>query len=152
MFGSLGIPEVIMILVIALIIFGPRKLPQLGRTLGQSLAQFRRASEDFKRTWEQEITVEEKRLPASAPSPSATSSKPAPAGESHPGDRTPTNRQEARIEATHGERPSERAQGGMSLLEPTAAHHERGDSEPQPGAMESGPGQAQAGASESAPE
>jgi len=47
--GSLGMPEILLILVIALIIFGPRKLPELGKTLGQSLAQFRRASEDFKR-------------------------------------------------------------------------------------------------------
>lgn len=66
MFGSLGTTEIIFILVIALIIFGPRKLPQLGRTIGESLAQFRRASEDFKRSWEQEITMEEKRLQSSA--------------------------------------------------------------------------------------
>jgi len=46
--GSLGMPEILLILVIALIIFGPRKLPELGKTLAQSLAQFRRASEDFK--------------------------------------------------------------------------------------------------------
>jgi Tat protein translocase TatB subunit len=70
MFGSLGWSEILFILIIALIIFGPRKLPQLGRTLGESLAQFRRASEDFKRSWEQEITQEEKRLRSSTPPPS----------------------------------------------------------------------------------
>jgi len=62
--------------------FGPRKLPQLEWSLDESLAQFRRASEDFKRTWEQEITVEEKRLSASSPSASTASSEEEPASES----------------------------------------------------------------------
>jgi len=69
MFGSLGWTEILFILVIALIIFGPRKLPQLGRSLGEGLAQFRRASEDFKRSWEQEITLEEKHPSSPAPAP-----------------------------------------------------------------------------------
>jgi TatA/E family protein of Tat protein translocase len=60
--GSLGWPEILVILVIALIVFGPRKLPELGKTLGQSLAQFRRASEDFKRQWEEEVETERRRL------------------------------------------------------------------------------------------
>jgi TatA/E family protein of Tat protein translocase len=67
--GNLGWPEILMILVIALIIFGPRKLPELGKTLGQSLAQFRKASEDFKRTWEEEVEIEKRKIeapPASA--------------------------------------------------------------------------------------
>src|ERR1700719_3841656 len=60
--GSLGMPEILVILVMALIIFGPRKLPELGKTLGQSLAQFRRASEDFKRQWEDEVVIERQRI------------------------------------------------------------------------------------------
>ena len=60
--GNLGWPEILIILGIALIIFGPRKLPELGKSLGQSLAQFRRASEDFKRTWEQEVEMEKYKL------------------------------------------------------------------------------------------
>src|SRR5260370_24924644 len=59
---SLGMPEILLILVIALIIFGPRKLPELGKTLGQSLAQFRRASDDFKRQWEDEVAIERQRI------------------------------------------------------------------------------------------
>jgi TatA/E family protein of Tat protein translocase len=51
-------PEILMILIIALIVFGPRKLPQVGKSIGQSLAQFRRASEDFKRQWEDEVEKE----------------------------------------------------------------------------------------------
>ncbi len=75
MFGSLGWPELLFILIIALIIFGPRKLPQLGRTLGESLAQFRRASEDFKRSWEEEIILEEKRMRTAIPDESPSESK-----------------------------------------------------------------------------
>ena len=55
---SLGNTELLLILVAALIFFGPRRLPQLGRQLGKSLSEFRRASEDFKRTWEREVNVE----------------------------------------------------------------------------------------------
>ncbi|MCS6817921.1 MAG: twin-arginine translocase TatA/TatE family subunit [Blastocatellia bacterium] len=66
--------ELLFILAIALILFGPRKLPELGRSIGQSLAQFRRASEEFKRSWEEEILMEEKRLGASTWSPPASPS------------------------------------------------------------------------------
>ena len=55
MFGSIGMPELIIIFVIALIIFGPRKLPELGRSLGKSLAEFKRASNELKSTLEEEI-------------------------------------------------------------------------------------------------
>src|SRR5215212_7776335 len=71
--GSLGMPEILMILVIASIIFGPRKLPELGKTLGNSLAQFRKASEDFKRTWEEEVDLEKQRFEAPAPRIAETS-------------------------------------------------------------------------------
>ncbi|MFN0119849.1 MAG: twin-arginine translocase TatA/TatE family subunit [Blastocatellia bacterium] len=53
--------EIMIIMVIALVVFGPRKLPDLGKQLGQMLAQFRRASDDFKRTWEQEVDLEKVR-------------------------------------------------------------------------------------------
>jgi TatA/E family protein of Tat protein translocase len=49
------------ILVVALMFFGPRKLPQLSRQIGKSLAEFRKASEDFKRTWEREVELESSR-------------------------------------------------------------------------------------------
>jgi TatA/E family protein of Tat protein translocase len=55
---SLGSTELLFILVIALVFFGPRKLPQLSRSLGKSMAEFRKASEDFKRTWEREVALE----------------------------------------------------------------------------------------------
>ena len=59
MFGSIGMPELIIIFVIALIIFGPRKLPELGRSLGKSLSEFKRASNELKSTLEEEIRIEE---------------------------------------------------------------------------------------------
>ena len=55
---GLGSTELLFILVIALIFFGPRKLPQLARSMGKGLAEFRRASDDFKRTWEREVALE----------------------------------------------------------------------------------------------
>jgi TatA/E family protein of Tat protein translocase len=58
---SFGSTELLFILIIALVFFGPRKLPQLSRSLGKSLAEFRRASEDFKRTWEREVAMESAR-------------------------------------------------------------------------------------------
>jgi TatA/E family protein of Tat protein translocase len=56
---SLGSTELVFILIMALVFFGPRKLPQISRSLGKNLAEFRRASEDFKRTWDREVTLEE---------------------------------------------------------------------------------------------
>ena len=70
--GSIGMPEMLVILVIALIIFGPRKLPELGKSLGRSLAEFKRASNDLKSTLEEEIRVEEQHKRAeSTPIPPA---------------------------------------------------------------------------------
>src|SRR5688572_27908156 len=59
MLPSLSMPELLIILVIALIIFGPRKLPDLGRSLGKSIGEFRRASNELKSTLEEEIRLEE---------------------------------------------------------------------------------------------
>ena len=66
MFGSIGMPELIIILVIALIIFGPRKLPELGRSLGKSIGEFKRASNELRNTLEEEIRIEERKEQAAA--------------------------------------------------------------------------------------
>ena len=83
MFGSIGMPELIIIFVIALIIFGPRKLPELGKSLGKSLAEFKRASNELKTTLEDEIRVEEQKaavetMKAASSAPAGTTA-PAPA-------------------------------------------------------------------------
>ena len=59
--GPIGMPEMLVILVIALVVFGPRKLPELGRSLGKSLNEFKRASNELRSTLEDEIRVEEQR-------------------------------------------------------------------------------------------
>lgn len=59
MFGPLGMPEIIMIFIVGLLLFGPRKMPQLGRSIGRALGEFRRASNEFKRTVEDEVAAEE---------------------------------------------------------------------------------------------
>jgi sec-independent protein translocase protein TatA len=61
MFGSIGMPELVIILVIALIIFGPRKLPELGRSLGKSIGEFKRASNELRNTLDEEIRIEEQK-------------------------------------------------------------------------------------------
>ncbi len=86
MLGSIGMPELIIIFVIALIIFGPRKLPELGKTLGKSLAEFKRATNEMKSTLEEEIRIDEQqkaeavKVVTAAPAavPAATESEPTP--------------------------------------------------------------------------
>jgi TatA/E family protein of Tat protein translocase len=58
---NLGMPELVVIFLVALVIFGPKKLPELGRSLGRSLSEFKRASNELKRTLEDEIRIEERR-------------------------------------------------------------------------------------------
>ncbi len=59
MFGTLGMPELILIFVVALLLFGPRKMPQIGRSIGRAMGEFRRASNEFKRTIEDEVASDE---------------------------------------------------------------------------------------------
>jgi len=59
MFGSLGIPELILIFVVALLVFGPKRLPEIGRTLGKALGEFKKATDELKTTIEREVQVDE---------------------------------------------------------------------------------------------
>ena len=77
-FEFLGTSELLVVLVVALIIFGPRKLPELGRSLGSAMRQFRDASDSFKRTWETEA------LMANATSPALATAVDVPAEEPRP--------------------------------------------------------------------
>ncbi|HKN48358.1 MAG TPA: twin-arginine translocase TatA/TatE family subunit [Candidatus Polarisedimenticolia bacterium] len=71
MFGSIGGPELLVIFLVALLIFGPRKLPELGRAIGKGLAEFRKAAADLKETLDTEVNqvdppVRRDALPAQA--------------------------------------------------------------------------------------
>lgn len=77
MFGPIGMPELMVIMVIALIIFGPRKLPELGRSLGKSLGEFKRASNELRNTLDDEIRLEEQRAEQRAAEQRAKESQPA---------------------------------------------------------------------------
>jgi Tat protein translocase TatB subunit len=76
--GPLGFQELILIFVVALIFFGPRKLPELGRSLGKSMAEFKRASNELRNTLDEEIQLEEKRAALKAPPEPVAPPVPAP--------------------------------------------------------------------------
>jgi sec-independent protein translocase protein TatA len=59
MFGSLGVPELLLIFIVILLVFGPRRIPEIGRTLGKALGEFRKATDDLKSTIEREVRLEE---------------------------------------------------------------------------------------------
>ena len=91
MFGSLGVPELLLIFVVILIVFGPRRIPEIGRTLGKALGEFRKATDDLKSTIEREVRLEElkKGTPTSlesmiTPLESVSRSEPSPSPEPTP--------------------------------------------------------------------
>ena len=80
MFGSIGGTELLLIMVVALLVFGPRKLPQLGRRIGKAMGEFRRASHDFRSSLESEIDAEETPTPPGiAPAPVSSTDPTTPA-------------------------------------------------------------------------
>jgi TatA/E family protein of Tat protein translocase len=91
--GPIGVPELLVIFVIALIVFGPKKLPELGRSLGKSMSEFKRASYELRSTLEEEVRLEEQKeqqqkaalsatpAPAAAGAPAAAAASETPEGE-----------------------------------------------------------------------
>jgi len=59
MFGSLGLPELLLILAIALLVFGPKKLPEVGRSLGRAMREFKKSTEEIKDKFEEQIRADE---------------------------------------------------------------------------------------------
>ncbi|HVC18464.1 MAG TPA: twin-arginine translocase TatA/TatE family subunit [Vicinamibacterales bacterium] len=86
MFGSIGAGEVLMILIIALIVFGPRKLPEMGKALGRGLNEFKKASSDLRSSLEAEIRIEheQEKLQQQAQAAARTPSLPSPAADATP--------------------------------------------------------------------
>jgi len=80
MFGTLGGQEILLIVILGLIVFGPRKLPEIGKTMGKMLAEFRKASNDFRQTVENEVEADKLRteLAEQAGSAPATTTPAAP--------------------------------------------------------------------------
>ena len=79
MFG-LGVPELILIFIVALIVFGPKRLPEIGRTIGKTLAEFKKATDELKSTVEREVRLDEmKQLSSSITAPADTVSRSEPA-------------------------------------------------------------------------
>ena len=80
MFGTLGGPELFLIMVVALIVFGPKKLPEIGKSLGRMMNEFKRASSEFRQTLEDEVEADKRRETARIEAPvnaSATVIEPA---------------------------------------------------------------------------
>ena len=69
MLGSLGFHEIMFILVLALLIFGPKRLPEIGRTIGRAMGEFRRATNDLKRSIDVEASKAESEPPEPPKSP-----------------------------------------------------------------------------------
>jgi sec-independent protein translocase protein TatB len=58
MFGPLGVTEILFILVLALLVFGPKRLPDVGRTIGRAMGEFRRASQELRRSFNAEVALD----------------------------------------------------------------------------------------------
>ena len=64
MFGNLGMGELLVIFVIALVIFGPKKLPGLGKSLGKGIREFKKATDDLKANWDEHLREAERSIEA----------------------------------------------------------------------------------------
>ena len=92
MFGTLGGPELFLIMVVALIVFGPKKLPEIGKSLGRMMNEFKKASSEFRQTLEDEVEADKRRESARIEAPvtvTASVVEPEAAHATHPGSPEP---------------------------------------------------------------
>jgi len=59
MFGNIGLPEMMVIMAIALLVFGPKKLPEIGRSIGKALREFKKSTEEIKDKFEEQIRADD---------------------------------------------------------------------------------------------
>jgi Tat protein translocase TatB subunit len=119
MFGTLGGPELFLILLIALIVFGPRKLPEIGKSMGRMMAEFRKASNEFRQTIENEVEAEKIRDATRIEIPKLDVGL----SETSPATATPASETMAPAEPAASETmaPAEPAAPAGEVLEPVAA-------------------------------
>jgi TatA/E family protein of Tat protein translocase len=117
--------EIVFIMVLALLIFGPRRLPEVGRTVGKALGEFRRATNDLKRSVNAELALEEERPLPRRPGPPPTSAGAAAAGAAAPSLRPAA--------ATHPRAPEGGAAGGSTVGEEAAAAGPEADADASSG-------------------
>ncbi|MCH9649522.1 MAG: twin-arginine translocase TatA/TatE family subunit [Deltaproteobacteria bacterium] len=130
MIGSLGFTEVAFILILALLIFGPKRLPEMGRMLGKGMGEFRRASNELKRTFNVEMSLaEEEKRESARPQladrrePAATVSR-QPSGPSVLAEEAPTDQgatSDPGASAGEGSTPSAVTEGADLELESSSA-------------------------------
>lgn len=80
---NIGSPELMLIAIVALLVFGPSKLPELGRTVGRAVGEFRKAARDLQQTWELEAANAARPDPPNVPGTEEPDRKPAVEGPSH---------------------------------------------------------------------
>lgn len=101
MFG-LGVPELMLIFIIALVLFGPKRLPEIGRTLGKAMGEFKKATDELKNTVEREVRMDELRqISHTTISPVDTVSRTEPVTALRPVEAPAPNAAQDEIEKTH---------------------------------------------------
>jgi sec-independent protein translocase protein TatA len=115
---DIGVQELLVIMVLALLIFGPESLPDLGRRLGRAMREFRRASDEFRSTVEQNLHLNEHDISSPSPSPIEPASVTVAATEAPDGHVAATNGQGTVAEAVRASDGSGESPGTDDLLEP----------------------------------
>ena len=128
MFGSIGMTELIVIMVVALIVIGPKRLPELARTLGKALGDFKRATSDFQNSFSMEddydLDVLDEEVKEKDKKASAEESDEVDADEDHDGEGDDTAEQTAEPDQTQTDEPAPVAGDVSEKVEAAATESE----------------------------